>query len=179
MTTQTFSLIPFSRTNIPAIQITGQVGRQNGHLNLQYVLTGDVDKILLPERSAAPQRKHELWSTTCFELFLARPVEPQYWEFNLSPSGDWNIYRMDAYRRVGFREETSIQRLQFEVRKESGNVLMNTNVDLSPFIAAGQKLELGICCVIQSIGQHESYWALAHPQSDPDFHLRDSFILQM
>jgi hypothetical protein len=86
-------------------------------LALQYSLAGKSADIFLPSPSAHPGRKDELWQTTCFEFFLAAKDQPGYWEFNLAPSGNWNVYRMDAYRGIGFREETSIQRLPFEVRK--------------------------------------------------------------
>jgi hypothetical protein len=33
--------------------------------------------------------------------------------------------------------------------------------------------------VIQTQDRHETYWALVHPQPQADFHLRDSFILEL
>lgn len=179
MTEQTFSLIPFSNSNIPAIQITGCVSRENGFLNLQYRLAGETGKIQLPERSTSPVRKDDLWANTCFEFFLAFPDDSRYWEFNLSPSGDWNVYHMEAYRRMGFREETSIQRLEVEMKREAGYVLLNADVDLSPLISGNQRLQLGIASIVQSANQHETYWALAHPHPKPDFHVRDSFLIQL
>lgn len=124
-------------------------------------------------------RKDGLWVTTCFEFFLALPDDPRYWEFNLSPSGDWNVYHMDAYRRVGFREETSIQRLQIEVRNEAGCISLNADVDLSPLIPEGQPIQLGFASIIQTIDKHETYWALAHPDSKADFHIRDCFLIRL
>lgn len=179
MTEQLFSLIPFPKVNIPSIQINGQVNRQNGRLNIQYVLTGEAEKVSLPEKSVSPRRRDGLWASTCFEFFLAVPGRPQYWEFNISPSGDWNVYYMDTYRRVGFREETSINALPSEIQKYAGGVTLNVDVDLNPLISGIDQVQLGISCVIQSIDRHESYWALSHPRPTPDFHLRDSFILQL
>ena len=179
MTEQIFSLIPFSNSNIPDIQINGRVRRENGQLDIQYTITGETEKILWSERSASPMRKDGLWSATCFEFFVALPEDPQYWEFNVAPSGDWNVYRMDGYRRVGFREEASIQRLLLDLKNELGLVSLNTSVDVSLLVTENQSLQVGISCVVQSIDHAESYWALVHPHPTPDFHLRQSFIIQI
>ena len=127
--------------------------------------------------SRRPARKDELWQTTCFECFLAIPDGPQYWEFNMSPSGDWNVYHMDAYRRVGVREETSIQQLPFAVQKDVDCFSLEVSVDLDPIIRQENIVQVGISSVIQTKDGIESYWALAHPNPQADFHLRESFIL--
>ncbi len=179
MAKQPFSLIPFPKSGIPAIQINGQVSRQNGRLSIQYFISGETQNVFLPQRSASPQRAGGLWAATCFEFFLARPVHPQYWEFNLSPSGDWNVYYMDAYRQKGFREEGSIQQLPFEVKHEPGSVTLNTDVDLLPMISDNDSIQVGVSCIVQSIDRHVSHWALVHPHAQPDFHLRESFIIEL
>ena len=179
MIKQSFSLIPFSAPNIPNISITGEISLQKNIVNLHYSLTGNVEDIFLPTTSMNPSRRDELWKRTCFEFFLAIKDQPQYWEFNMSPSGDWNVYHMDAYRRVGFREETSIQRLPFEVRSEAGEFHLDALVDLHPILPPGQLLELGITTIIQTTDSNETYWALRHPAPFADFHLRESFILAL
>lgn len=179
MTEYSFSLIPFPAANIPEIQITGRVSRQSNLLSIHYSLTGNIDKILFPAVSTQPARKSELWTATCFEFFLGLPHESQYWEFNLSPSGDWNIYRIDAYRRVGFREESSIQRLPFSVRQEPARVFVAAAVDLSPIIDSDRQIQLGITSVMQSNDRTETYWALSHPNPQADFHLTESFTIEL
>jgi len=179
MTEHSFSLIPFPDSNSPDIKITGKVSRQNNTLAVYYLLSGNVGDIVFPETSRQPGRKNELWTTTCFEFFLAIPEQPQYWEFNISPSGDWNIYHMAAYRRVSFREETLIQRLPFSVLKEAACVSVEITVDLSPIVRSQESIQVGITSIIQKNNGHESYWALAHPNSHADFHLRESFTLEL
>lgn len=179
MTGQPFSLIPFSGTNVPDITITGKILRQNNVLTIHYTLHGKIEDIFLPTPSVIPMRKEELWKTTCFEVFLAVKDLPHYWEFNLSPSADWNVYCMDKYRRIGFREETLIQRLQFETQKDTNGFLLAADVDLNPFIRLEQILEVGVTAVIQTKEKSESYWALVHPASQADFHLRESFVMRV
>lgn len=177
MITYPFSLVPFPRPDLPALKITGTVSRQKNLLTLHYVLSGEVEKVVLPARSVQPGRRDELWKMTCFEFFLALKSQPQYWEFNLSPSGDWNVYHMDAYRRIGFREEMSIQHLLFEASKEAGSFTLDVTTDLSPILGEVQTIEAGVTAVIQALDGKESYWALAHPVSHADFHVREGFTL--
>ncbi|HEX9389074.1 MAG TPA: DOMON-like domain-containing protein [Anaerolineales bacterium] len=177
MTERSFSLIPFTAPNIPSISITGKISLQNNIITLHYLLAGKIEEILLPTKSMNPTRKDELWKMTCFEFFLAIKDQPQYWEFNMSPSGDWNVYHMDAYRRIGFREETSIQRLPFDGQSEMGVLHLNARVDLHPILQPNQSLKFGITAIIQTTEGNETYWALSHPASIADFHLRESFTL--
>jgi hypothetical protein len=179
MTERSFSLIPYPAPAIPDIQITGIISRQNNLFEVRYSLIGCLDKIIVPSPSASPSRKDDLWKATCFEFFMALKDRPQYWEFNLSPSGNWNVYRMDAYRRVGFREETSIQPLPLEVQREDHALTLTTALDLNPIFQRSDDLEVGITAVIQTEDGSETYWALAHPAPQADFHWRESFILAL
>jgi hypothetical protein len=177
MTEHSFSLIPFPASVLPHISITGNVSLQNNILTLYYLISGEIENILFPLKSVSPRRQDELWKLTCFEFFLAIKDRPEYWEFNMSPSGDWNVYHMDAYRRVGFREETSLQQLPFEAQREADKFHLNVVVDLNPILQRRQSLELGITGIIQTADGKETYWALSHPARQADFHLRESFIL--
>jgi hypothetical protein len=177
MNKQLFSLIPFPAPKIPDISISGEISLQDHTMSLNYVVSRKIEEVLLPAVSLSRSRKDDLWKMTCFEFFLAVKDQPQYWEFNMSPSGDWNVYYMDAYRRVGFREETSIQRLSFEMRTGTAGISLDTLVDLNLFLPPDQTLEFGISAIIQTRNGQESYWALAHPGREADFHLRDSFTL--
>jgi hypothetical protein len=179
MIEQMYSLVPFPNASIPAIEVKAHARRENGLLHIQYRLTGETWKIRLPDTSKTPGRKVDLWSNTCFEFFLALPDDPQYWEFNLSPSGDWNAFRMDAYRQVGFQEETLVKWLQLETWKEAGSITLDASVELSPLIPENRPLQLGISSVIEGVDQHKTYWSLVHPRPQPDFHVRESFIIHI
>ena len=172
-----FTLVPFEAPQIPAISLTGTLSVENHVLTAHYLLAGDIQTVLLPSPSPAPARKDHLWQATCFEFFLAIKNQPGYWEFNMSPSGDWNVYRMDAYRRIGFHEETAISKLPFEFKKESSGCTLDVSVDLTPLIQDAAEIQIGITAVIQLRDGRETYWALCHPAPYADFHLRESFIL--
>lgn len=179
MTEHTFTLIPFPAPQIPTISLSGILLLKNHVLTLHYLLTGNMDCVLLPPASPTPSRKDELWKGTCFECFLAVKDQPGYWEFNISSSGDWNVYRIDAYRRVGFREETAISQLQLESHKESNGYSLDTSVGLTPLFARGSELQVAVTAIIQTQDGSETYWALTHPAPQADFHLRESFILEL
>ena len=176
---QPFKLIPFPAPKIPTIEITGEMARQGNLLSIRYSVTGDIETILLPEPSRPPARKHELWKATCFEFFIAEIAKPAYWEFNLSPSGDWNVYAMDAYRQVNMREEAAFQRLPFEFTQADRELSLAISVDLNPILQTKQALPVGIATIIETQDGTETYWALAHPDPQADFHMRESFTANL
>jgi hypothetical protein len=179
MTEYSFSLIPFPDPDIPAIAISGWIARDRHLLAIHYSIAGDIETLVIPRPAAHPARQSELWTSTCFEFFLALPDQPHYWEINLSPSGDWNVFQMDAYRRAGFREEPRIEMVQFTFHRDTTQCTMDSTIDLYPIIAPGELIEAGITAVIKTIRGNETYWALAHPGPQADFHLRESFILAL
>jgi hypothetical protein len=174
-----FELVPLPDSKIPEIKITGSIAREGNELTVKFSLSGKIDDILLPDLNLQPCRKHALWLTTCFEFFLAFPGQPQYWEFNLSPSGDWNAFRMDSYRQVGFREEELIQSPRLDIRNGTDGFHLEAVTDLTPILAGEALIQAGITTVIKACDGHETYWALTHFTSQADFHLRESFILQL
>jgi hypothetical protein len=179
MIEHSFRLIPFVTQDIPAISLNGTFSFQNHFLTLRYSLAGEIESVLVPPASLTPGRKDELWKGTCFEFFLSSHDQPGYWEFNMSPSGDWNAYRMDAYRRIGFREETAIPQLSFEFRRVLDRVVLEAAVDLAPIVRPEAQLLMGITAVIRMKDGSETYWALVHPAPYADFHLWESFILPL
>ena len=173
-----FSLTPFSLSDSPQITIHGTVNRQRNKFSFSYIVSGTIEEIFFPPPIANPARKDDLWKTTCFEFFIAVKSSPRYWEFNLSPSGEWNAYLMDAYRQVNMREEMRVQQVQFSVQKEAECFYLEGDLDLSACIAEGSLIEVGIAGVIKTNDGRESFWALTHPQTAADFHVRNNFILE-
>lgn len=179
MNHQSFSLQPFPGTEkFPDVKIAGNIARHGNKLTIQYSLLGDIKEIAITPPSATPLRKHELWQNTCFEFFIGIKNYHQYWEFNLSPSGDWNIYRFDDYRQ-GMEEETAFSKLPFMVQQQAESVEINLDLDLEKIISQEQAIEVAITTVIKTQDGDVTYWALTHRGAEADFHLRDSFILEL
>jgi hypothetical protein len=179
MIEQSFKLLPFPAPDVPAISLTGNLSLKNHVLTLHYLLAGNREDVVLPPISPCPGRRDELWKVTCFEFFLAVKDQPSYCEFNMSPSLDWNVYRMDAYRRIGFRNETAVIQLPFETKKRANGYSLHVSVDLTPIVQPQQELQMAITAIIQMKDGNETYWALTHPAPYADFHLRESFILTL
>jgi hypothetical protein len=179
MTSRSFALKPFpgQAPRFP-LTITGTLTRRGSTLALRYELRGDLAAVALPAPAAHPARRDELWRETCCEFFLAPHDSPQYWEFNLSPAGHWNVYGFPAYRR-GMHEEPALTGLPFTVRREPASLLLTLEVDLAALIPANQALAAGLAAVIQGRDGALTYWALAHPGPQPDFHRRDSFVITL
>jgi hypothetical protein len=54
-----------------------------------------------------------------------------------------------------------------------------TYLDELPKPAPGQPLRVGVAAVIEEADGQLTYWALAHPSAQPDFHHRLGFVLQV
>ena len=87
------------------------------------------------------------------------------------------MYRMEAYRRIDFREEASIQHVQTEISRGFDGLTLDVAVDLSSIVPDGESIEMGVTAVIQTKDGDETYWALTHPAPQADFHDRGGFIL--
>lgn len=179
MNDQTFSLQPFPSTKfLPNLKIAGNIARNGNQLAIRYMLENDLKEIAIAPPSNTPSRKHELWQDTCFEFFLGIKNVAQYWEFNLSPAGHWNVYRFDGYRQ-GMQEETAFENLSFNLQNQADNLILVLDVDLDKIISTEEAIEVSITTVIKDRNGEVTYWALTHQGAEADFHLRDSFILEL
>ncbi|MBW4541291.1 MAG: DOMON-like domain-containing protein [Myxacorys chilensis ATA2-1-KO14] len=170
-----FLLKPFS----PSVDltITGSIERHSANLMIRYDLHGDLTAVVIPSPTLAV-RQHDLWKTTCFEFFLGLKNSKQYWEFNLSPAGHWNVYRFDGYRQ-GMQEELAIAALPVEVQQTSTTLMLTIALNLEQLELAEQSLDVAIASVVESKSGEITYWALTHPELEADFHRRDSFLIQL
>ena len=152
--------------------------RDGDQLSLRYRLEDPERLVLVPPANATPHRCDDLWTSTCFEVFLAEPGAEPYWEVNLSPSGDWNVYRLSGYRQ-GLAPEPAISALPFVVEREGGGLDLEVTLDLGALPLAGLPLELAVTAVVELRDGEILYWALTHPGAEADFHRRDGFLLRI
>lgn len=163
----------------PGLAIDVRVSPGGAGLTLAYRLQGPLADILVPA-PCSPGFADGLWQHTCFEAFVAAAGNPGYREFNFSPSGQWAAYAFTDYRQrdpdfaPGPTPEISVRRdadsLQLDVCVSAG---------LLPAAAPGTAWELGLSAVVEAADGSRSYWALAHPGLQPDFHRRDAFRLAL
>jgi hypothetical protein len=158
--------------------VNGEVGRCFNALAIRFTVTGALDELIIPAPASIPQRRTGLWEGTCLECFLAISGSPRYWECNVSPSGDWNVYRFTAYRQDG-EEETKITSLPVTVVRRPTSLAVAWTLDLADLMSTSSPLALGITTVLQHGPAGRSFWALNHGEHEPDFHRRDGFIVSL
>ena len=179
MNGRSFSLQPFSPIGPPPnFKITGHIIRRPRQLVIHYDLRGNLAELVIPAPADVPARRQWLWEVTCFEFFLGVKDSPRYWEFNLSPAGNWNVYRFAGYRQ-GMAEETGFTSLPLSVRRRADSLEVALELDVGRIVSADQPLMVGIAAVIKRAGGGLSYWALTHPGPQADFHRRDSFVVEL
>jgi hypothetical protein len=138
-------------------------------LTLTWLLTGDLSRILLPPfRGRA--RADELWKHTCFELFVEGEGD-SYFEFNFSPSGGWAAYRLASYRGdlVNAVGEPVLSHV-FKIGPSTLGMVANLNLGDLSGLALYAPLRIGLAAIIGGPGGERSFWSLAHPPGEPDFH---------
>lgn len=178
-----FALRPFGRSAAElGLGLEGRLARLGDQLRVGYLLSGDLASVLLPPPMAAgPGRRDGLWEHTCFELFLAAEGAAPYWEVNLAPSGDWNLYRLDNYRQE-LRPEPDRDALPFTVSRGAEALVLTVELCLPEELARAcreRPLRLGVTAVIEQQGGALSYWALGHGGPEADFHRREDFLLRL
>jgi hypothetical protein len=162
-----------------ALEITGKIARRdNSSLCVDFLVAGATAKIDIPAHARLPLRKASLWEETCFEIFLSPKGSRRYWEFNMSPSGHWNVYRFSAYRE-GMCEETAFESLPFSTNRADGCFTLSLEIEPERIIEDERRLVVGVSAVIRAKEGGTFFWALTHCGLKPDFHDRESFIIEV
>jgi hypothetical protein len=153
----------------PLADLTVEFRREDQALVVEFTTHEDSDGVRWPAL-AEPRRRDKLWQTTCFEVFVE--ADDGYWEYNLSPSSEWAVYRFESYRK-GMKEAEEFA-ASSGTRFENYWSLLRAQLRLPP---AARRL--GFSAVIEDTDGAISYWALTHPSDKPDFHHPDSFVLEI
>lgn len=160
-----------------------------GGVNLTFTLRGDMARLRIPE-PGQPGKTGTLWEHTCFEAFFSLRGASAYREFNFSPAGacgEWAAYDFADYRLPAASTpftQGSFPPPRLTAARSSGRLQLNVLLEQSslPDNPAGQPLDLALSAVVEAADTQEdahSYWALHHTAARPDFHRRDTFILQL
>jgi hypothetical protein len=176
-------LRPFApEAHLQGLALSCAARRQEGVLELHYRLSGPLQRLRLPSQIAGepPQRRDQLWQSTCFEAFIGRAGQPGYWELNLAPNGDWNCYALSGYRQE-LQPEPRIQALHFVLKQrqlegELEQLELTLSLPIGALIPAASALELSVTAVLDDVSHGCSYWAWRHSGPEPDFHRRESFL---
>ncbi len=144
-------------------------------LVLRYVVTGEISDLRLPPVTAAA-RTEGLWRHTCFEAFIRTSPGTVYYEFNFAPSTQWSAYRFRSYRSgMGVATEISTPRIEAQASSERYTLQASLKLDDLSSLPPDICWRLGLSAVIEETSGRKSYWALAHPPGEADFHHSDCF----
>jgi hypothetical protein len=78
------------------------------------------------------------------------------------------------------RVATEINVPQISVEASPERYVLQASVELDQVLfSRDSPLRFGLAAVIEEIGGHQSYWALAHPPGKADFHHSDCFMLEV
>jgi hypothetical protein len=144
-----------------------------GLSQLEYRVFSD-EALALPA-ATQPKRRDELWKATCFEMFTQVDHEPGYQEYNFSPSRDWAAYGFTSHRKG--RRDLSIAAPAISGWGDVTGYVLEVKMDLIGLWAS--ECRIGLSAIIEEADGTKSYWALAHPTGEPDFHHPDCFALAL
>lgn len=134
--------------------------------NIWFCIGAPPSRFVIPEPAEEePQRKEDLWETTCFEAFLRVPGVNNYREWNFAPSGDWAAYDFKSHRDG--RTDADVSPPYIRVEDNLTWWAMGATIAVD----AKGVWEFGLSVVLEEKDGTKSYWALNHPEGDkPDFH---------
>lgn len=178
-TLPSFQLRPFvTEPIIDKLSISCTLIRIPDTVLVKYNIHGMLKSIKLPSAHHSYKRCHELWRHTCFELFFGIKDDPGYWEVNCCLSGRWNVYRFDDYR-LGMREEHYTGRPLCKVTETTDHLSLSCSLNVNDILDDSYEIEAAVCVVIETIDGNLHYLAIEHRESQPDFHNRKSFLINM
>ena len=169
-------LVPHPEMGPKGIQsVEVDVVRATNTILLRYGVE-PADTLLLPAYDR--ERRDNLWHGSCFELFV-KPDGRGYVEYNFAPLEAWNAYSFVDWR-MGRRAyqpdvEPRIVDSRTDGRRESFPARYELDVVISPDILALAPAAASLAAILQEEDGTMSYWALAHPPGEPNFHHPDCF----
>jgi len=149
---------------VTAVEAT--VWREAYRWHFRYLVDG-TSSLVLPD-PAEPARTDNLWRTTCFEAFVGGEGGA-YHEFNFAPSRRWAAYAFDA-PRAGICNADAAVEVWIDAGADWIAVEAAVTADLAP------QSPFNLTAVIEEEGGRKSYWALANPPGDSDFHAPSCFL---
>lgn len=170
-----FTLTPFQWPEEPYPTLTGRLVIASDTLQIEYDLSGLNHLADLPAPSPNPARRLQLWQQTCFELLWGPIHHANYWEFNASPAGDWNVFAFTDYRH-GMAEEPRITALQISTQRRPRGLSLACAIPVADLENPGP-CRLAPAAIIRLSNGQRTFWATHHPGESPDFHHPSAFTL--
>mgnify|MGYP001243253844 CR=1 FL=1 len=118
-----------------------------------------------------------LWTTTCFEIFLKNEKTSDYYEFNFNSKGEWNVFYFSDYRqRVGSSKNSVEVKMQTQVF--AGRPLLVYSFDISNLANLKFPSQINLSAVTKGKAGI-TYWSQKHNGQKADFHDPKNFTLTL
>ena len=170
MTHNNFNLIPFRDTNLP-VNVSSEIRMVNSNLEVEFLISGDIQSLLLAPKAQISRRVIGLWESTCFELFILNNQTLSYYEFNFSSEGHWNSFYFPK-KKSPLKQADSFQDIKIDVNLTIDIFRIKATLDLYSFMPnfwKEESMSFGLTTILESEG-NLSYWALSHQDDEPNFH---------
>jgi len=111
---------------------------------------------------------------------VCAPAAAAYYEFNFAPSTQWAAYRFSGYRTgMSVANEIGTPRLAVQSAGDCYSLQAALALKDLSSLPAGDPWRLALSAVIVEANGRKSYWALAHPPGEADFHHSDGFVHEL
>jgi len=147
----------------PARSVTAAVTATPQGCKAEFWLDGYVPAIVLPPH-VDPERRDNLWQTTCFEIFWQPLGDTAYREFNLSPSGCWAAYDFDSYR-TGMRD-APVEGINISCSHDDAGLSLTASITAD----LPDPAQVALNAIVEHADGTKQFWALAFPPGKPEFH---------
>jgi hypothetical protein len=147
----------------PIRAVTASITATAAGCEAEFRLDGQVPAIILPPPST-PDRRDNLWQTTCFEIFWQPLGGTYYREFNLSPSGQWAAYDFDSFRE-GMRD-SPVEAIAIACSHDGKGLVLKASIAADLPAPA----QVALNAIVEHPGGGMQFWALAFPPGRPEFH---------
>jgi hypothetical protein len=147
----------------PIRAVTAVISATADGCETEFILDGHIPGIILPP-PAEPERRDNLWQTTCFEIFWQPLGGKGYREFNLSPSGQWAAYDFDSFRE-GMRD-APVEAIVISCSHDGAGLVLRASIAADLPTPA----QVALNAVVENSDGAKQYWALAFPPGKPEFH---------
>lgn len=147
----------------PVRSVTASIHPTRQGCEAEFRLEGRLSAIVLPP-AASPERRDNLWQTTCFEIFWQPLGGTAYREFNLSPSGQWAAYDFDSFRE-GMRD-APVGSIAIACSHDEAGLVLRASIAADLLLPA----QVALNAVVEHRDGGKQFWALAFPPGKPEFH---------
>ncbi len=172
---QAIQLIPNDKKKANNITILVKLKKHKLELTIEYILIGNIKKVLYPKRAyQKPKFKSGLWKTTVFEIFLRSKNTDCYVEWNFALNKQyWNMHFAD-YRKP--LESLLEIKPKISIKKQKHTISLKTTIPL----LHKKHIEANITAITKLTNGATIYWCHKKLQKTKiDFHDFKLFTLDI